>query len=119
MATELQVHIGVVFWLRKNLADGALFFHCPNGEYRTPSATAKFRALGVYAGVADLTVFTSGVAHFIEFKSETGRLSREQELFRDWAMEAGIEYRVVRTLDEAKQILRNWGAVRETVPMAE
>jgi hypothetical protein len=67
-----------------------------------------------------LTVFDPrGRPFFLEFKTPAGRLSEPQEKFRAWAMAAGIPYEVCRSLDEAKQVLRDWGCVREEAPMAE
>ena len=39
--------------------------------------------LGVHAGFADLIVISDGRVLFLEVKSQTGRLRKSQEVFRD------------------------------------
>lgn len=63
--------------LRKTL------FHVPNGGTRDPREAAKFKAMGVVAGVSDLIFLYNSRAFVFEFKNVNGkgRLSKEQNDF--------------------------------------
>jgi hypothetical protein len=67
---------------------GWLYCHVPNGGYRRPAEAARFKGLGVRAGVPDLMIFErykwknfTGIGIALELKSPTGkgRISPEQE----------------------------------------
>jgi hypothetical protein len=89
-----------------------IFYHCPNGEYRTPKTGERLKAMGVRAGVADLCLVVRGKALFLELKVARGRLSPEQWAFRETAVAAGVAYEVARTPEQAKGILAAWGVLR-------
>jgi VRR-NUC domain len=111
---ELTIHIAAVHALRQRIADGWMFWHTPNGEQRDARQTAKFHAMGVRAGIPDLTMFSpEGNAHFMEFKSENGSLDEAQRKFQLWAIRAKILHSVVRSVDEAMKVFRFWGCVRD------
>ena len=64
--------------LRARGVDGLVYFHVPNGGYRSRSEGAKFKAMGVRAGVPDLILFHQGRLHCLELKSDKGRPSESQ-----------------------------------------
>jgi hypothetical protein len=69
--------------------------------------------MGVRRGVADIClVLPGGAAAFLELKAPGGVLSPEQLLFQQSCEWAGAPYAVARSLDEAVEILRDWGALR-------
>lgn len=51
--TEDEEQKALVQWLRLN---DILFYHIPNGGYRSKSEAARFQALGVQAGVPDICI---------------------------------------------------------------
>ncbi len=80
-----------------------LFFHVPNGGKRNPVEAAKFKAMGVKPGVADLLLLVPNRFYpymGIELKSEKGRASDHQKKFRDAVERVGGKYVLVRSLDE-------------------
>ena len=90
-----------------------LFWHTANGELRDKRAAAKLKAMGVRPGVPDLLFLSpAGIAHFVECKRPGGRLSDEQEKFREHCIRHGIAHVVVESIDQALAALDHWGALR-------
>lgn len=57
-------------------------------------------------GEADLTLFQrSGKTIFIEVKTPTGRQSKQQRAFQKRVEELGFKYKIVRSLDDAKNLI--------------
>lgn len=69
----------------------------PDGSY-IPSQTK---------GLPDLVIHRNGRVEYIEFKSEKGRLSEWQEVFRKQCEKDGIVYNVIRSLDELIKIMED------------
>lgn len=91
-ASEFQEHTALVDWSesavlefehrRLRLSDHLI--HIPNGELRDDATAGKLKAMGVKAGVADflLPVPVRDIhGLWIELKSATGTLSKEQREF--------------------------------------
>jgi len=79
-----------------------LFFHPANGGKRNPIEAAKFKAMGVTAGVADL-VFINDFNFpmvFCELKVGKGKQSPEQIEFQQKVEKRGHKYVLIRTQDE-------------------
>lgn len=75
-------------------------FHVPNGMFTNAREGAKFKAQGVIAGVPDLVFVWQGKTHYIEVKTEKGRLSEQQKaLHQKWA-EQGVNVAVCRSSEE-------------------
>lgn len=112
-ASETLVHEAVVTLLRFTAHPATIWYHAANGEARSPRTGAKLKRMGVRRGVADIClVLPDGRAGFLEIKTDSGRLSPDQKAFRDDCERSGARYAVVRSVDEAEQILRSWGALR-------
>jgi hypothetical protein len=113
---EEKIHAAVVELLRWAIAPGWIAYHPANGEWRGPHGKkvgARLKALGVLPGVPDLILWApGGMAHGLEIKSRTGRLSVAQKAFRANCDAYGRPYAVARSLDEAAAILAAWGALR-------
>lgn len=110
---EQAVHEGVVQLLRFTAAPGTVWYHPANGEARTAVTGARLKRMGVRPGVADLAlVLPGGRAAFLELKSSTGRQSPSQREFEAEVIAAGSLYAVASSVDGAREILREWGAVR-------
>lgn len=81
-----------------------LAFHCPNGGKRGAREGARFKRMGVRAGVWDVIVpvprgIYAGLA--IELKTPTGRLTPEQKTMGELMTTAGWETVVCRKWDTA------------------
>jgi hypothetical protein len=96
---------------------GWLWWHTPNGGRRGKIEGARFKRMGVKAGVPDvliqetwvdqgedgLPVFGMGVA--IELKAPGGRLSKEQKAMLAKLKARGFQTAVCRSLDEVLAVL--------------
>lgn len=89
------------------------------------AASMQLMATGLYPGAADLMVIHQkeqwrqdvedesvlvgyrSISLFIECKAEAGVQSDKQKEFEEHARAAGINYHIVRSLDEFKQVLKN------------
>lgn len=111
--SESALQIAVVEHLRLTGVPGLLFFSIPNEGKRTPANGARMKAMGMLPGVADLFV---KVAHewplFLELKKigETPRW--EQSQFGLMATGARCHWAWTDNMDEALDILREYGAIR-------
>ena len=113
MISELSIHIAIVHWLRQHIQPGWKFWHTPNGELRDARQTAKFKALGVMAGVRDLTVVSpQGRLHFMEIKRENGALDTAQEDVQLFCIRAQVPHSVVRSINEAEKVFKFWDCVK-------
>ena len=82
-----------------------LLFACPNGGRRNPREAQKLKATGVVAGVADLLFIYKSKIYCFELKTPTGT---QQKVQKDWQLiveNQGVDYFVVRSLDEYKLII--------------
>lgn len=80
----------------------ALYFHAPNGGWRSALEACIFKSLGVLAGVPDLVfLLAGGGAACLELKAPSGRLSPAQRAFRATCERLHVPYRVARDLDGA------------------
>lgn len=108
MATPInedQLQVQCVEWynetfpsLRRNL------YHTPNGGFRTPREAAKFTAMGVRPGVADLTLILLRI-YFIELKFENGRQSKDQMAFAQMVIGLHHRYYVAWDFEQFKSII--------------
>jgi hypothetical protein len=90
-----------------------LYYHVPNGGKRHIKTGIAMKALGVKAGITDLVfVCPRGVSHFMEVKDFDGTLSKEQREFRDFCLMIGHPWAIVRSRDQAQDVLVSWGLLR-------
>jgi hypothetical protein len=105
---EARVQAAIVEYIRW-CAPQLVVFHPANGGYRTPSEAARFRWLGVLAGVPDLClVAPGGRVCFIEVKSASGRLSAEQKVVLEQLTARGAPVAIARSIDDARAALELW-----------
>jgi hypothetical protein len=85
------------------------WFAIPNAGKRTPREGARMKAEGMRAGVADICVMMDeGTTGWLELKTGKGRQTVEQKAFEAICKRLRHDYAVVRSVEEAEQVLRNW-----------
>jgi hypothetical protein len=70
---EQIIHKAVAAHLRTRGARGAVWWHTPNGEYRSKPTAAILAGLGVRPGVADICAVHEGRFYALELKAPGGR----------------------------------------------
>ena len=102
---EADAQRAIVSALRIALPRNAIVHHCANEVTEAGPRGAKRQAIlvgmGVHAGFADLIVISGGRVLFLEVKSQTGRLRKSQEVFRDAVVTQGFGWALVRSVDDA------------------
>jgi len=89
-----------------------IWWAVPNGGLRDIRTAVRLKAEGVTRGVPDLCfVLDSGRFCGLELKAKKGRLSVEQLAFGTKLLSTGAGWNVAYSLDEAIDILNNWGAI--------
>jgi hypothetical protein len=72
---------------------------------------AKAKAMGLIKGSADLVFVWAGGGGWIELKTETGSLTKEQREFRDWCIATGCNHALCRSVEEVQRVLAEWGVL--------
>lgn len=117
MRLEDKLQIAIVDLLKFKALPSTIYYHVPNGIPCSARVGARFKAMGMVAGVPDLCVIIAGgQAGFIEIKAPKGGLSLEQRLFRDRCLQLSIPHHIVRSLGEAERVLWAMGALKGPAP---
>ena len=110
---EADLQRAVVQALRVALPRTAIIHHSANEVSERGPRGARRQAIlvgmGVHAGFADLIVISVGRVLFLEVKSQTGRLRKSQEVFRDTVVTQGFGWAMVRSVDDALGALADHG----------
>ena len=117
---EADIQKALVQRLNLQARKDVLWWHVPNGEYRTDATGARLKAMGVLPGVADLmfiipelvsapTLMVMPRVLFLELKRKGGKLSPEQVAFAARARRTGASYEVADSIDAAVAILERYG----------
>lgn len=83
-----------------------LLFHIPNGGKRDAREAARFKQLGVKAGVPDLCLpAPRGMFHglFIEMKSPDGKVTEKQKEWLEKLTKQGYDTAVCYSFEEAQK----------------
>ena len=117
---EADAQRAIVQALRVALPRDAIIHHCAN-EVTEPGSRGQIRqsilvGMGVHTGFADLIVISGGRVLFLEVKSQTGRLRKSQEVFRDTVCAQGFGWALVRSLDDALSALADNGFTSRVRP---
>jgi hypothetical protein len=109
--SEEQEQVAVVNWLRAN---GVLCFHVPNGMKTNPITAARFKKMGVMAGIPDLCiVLDGGRVMWLEMKKVgKGRLSDAQKDVISRMAELDHQVYVCYGAKEAMAVCRAEGIVK-------
>ena len=110
---EDAIHAAIIEYLCLCAHSKLLWFHPPNSAMVKPSARMYFARLGVFPGVADLVlVLPDKSVAFMEVKQEGGKLSPAQQSFQAKCALLGLKYQIVRSISDAEETLKDWGALR-------
>lgn len=85
--------------------------HIPNGGARNPVEGAKFKRMGVRAGMPDLVLFVpASGAHglAVELKARGGRLSAAQKSYAEAFPRFGWRHAVCRSLEEFVEVVTKY-----------
>ena len=117
---EADAQRAIVTALRLILPRDAIVHHCANEVTEAGSRGARRQSIlvgmGVHAGFADLIVISGGRVLFLEVKSQTGRLRKSQEVFRDTVSAQGFGWALVRSVDDALGALADHGFTSRVRP---
>ena len=100
-----------------------IFFSVPNEAWGAGRSKKKlsgaeygkinqFKKMGMTSGVSDLIIGHKGKMFCMEVKLPKGKQSESQIIFMNNCKTAGVEYGIVRSLDECKSCLEFWGVVK-------
>ena len=113
---EEAIQRAVATFLDVALPIDAVWFHPPNGGWRSKAEAGIFKAMGVKAGVPDIVVVYQGQAMFIELKPPGRSLSANQREFAQTLAAAGAWFQVAHSIDEVAGYLRGWGVPLKGTP---
>ena len=109
---ESKLQSACVQWFRLQYPSVArLLFAIPNGGSRNPATGSILKREGVVPGVADLMLAIPSQGEpglFIEMKTPTGRQSKSQAEFMLCVTAQGYRYRIVRSLDEFIETIKDY-----------
>lgn len=115
---EDQLQTTLADWLHI-VSPACLWWHTPNGGWRSKREAARFKKMGVLSGVPDLVFVGMPKCRiaFIELKTAKGRLSDNQQAFIDRCAALSVSVHVIATDDtsrlitEVNRLLKRWGAL--------
>ena len=117
---EADAQRAIVQALRFALPRDAIVHHCANEVTEAGSRGARRQSIlvgmGVHPGFADLIVISGDRVLFLEVKSQTGRLRKSQEVFRDTVCAQGFGWALVRSVDDALGALADHGFTSRVRP---
>lgn len=109
MKKEQEIHIEIMDWVRNNQDDVEVLkciYHPPNSFFGTSFGIIKWlKKLGMKSGIWDIIVpIDNGVysALYIEVKSEKGKLSKEQEEWKNIIMKNTSKWPLFIEVKDAK-----------------
>jgi hypothetical protein len=110
---EDAIQEAIVQLLRLAADRRTIYLAIPNGIPASARIGARFVKAGLLAGAPDLLIITpDGRTNFLEVKAPDGRQSDAQKDFQARCAVLGLRYRVVRSIGEAEETLREWKALR-------
>ena len=104
--SEASLQRQVVRFLDLALPDDVLYCASLSGVYLTPATRAKASQQGLRKGWPDLQFLIRGRTYFVELKSDTGRLTPEQQFFLSLAEKGSVV--ICRSLEDVVEALEGW-----------
>jgi hypothetical protein len=108
---EDQLQIAAVRWFKYSYP-GIVIHHSKNGgSLRSAKEGAKFKAMGVYPGFADLFIMKATDDYhglLIELKTDKGKQTDLQKGFELVALYEGYQYSVCRSIDEFMKCVNDY-----------
>lgn len=95
-----------------------IWLHIPNERKAHVFTMIILKAMGVITGAWDYVFIGPWGAGCLEFKQGANTLSDYQRYFRFWLRKWDIPHEEVRTVEQALQALKKWGALPEQLPKA-
>ena len=103
--SEAKIQSSCVTWLWNERPETrGCFFSVNNNSEHVGRATLR-KSLGLVAGVSDTFLVWGGKSYAIEFKTEKGKQSKRQEWWQGVIESHGVEYVIIRRLDEFKEFI--------------
>ena len=111
---EDRLQMAVVQYLRLMGDPDVIWWHTPNQGVRSKRTAGRLKAMGVLAGIPDLTfVFPGGVVAMMELKTPKGVMSKAQKALEEKCHKLGVEHAVCYSIDTALEVLRWWKVLPE------
>lgn len=106
--TELQLQSRCFQWAWNTYPElRRLLFAVPNGGTRHAREAMNLKASGVVPGIPDMICLYNGYPVGIEFKTDTGVVSKDQqEVHRVWHV-AGIPVHIIRSEEAFKSLIKS------------
>lgn len=119
-ATEDQIQSALNRHLAVRLRSDVVWFHVPNGGYRNAIEAARFKGMGVKAGVPDCLFFDRGRFYGLELKTEErvtqpSAISPAQREMLAALTRAGGTVAVAYGIDHALMVIGGWGLLKPSV----
>ena len=108
--SEESIHTQIANYLQWALSDDTLWYTIENsnqqGGYKGMRKQAKLKQKGVRAGVPDIYINFNGNVLYLEVKSKTGVLSRNQKETHKIIRKNKGNVAVVRSVDDVEEALK-------------
>ena len=112
-SSEHQLQSALCNYLDLALKRDLDYFAIPNGGLRHIRVAVNLKAEGVKRGTPDICIMLPhGRVGWMELKTARGRQSLEQKGFAARCARLDHPYALIRSIDDAKDALREWGACR-------
>ena len=83
------------------------YFSIPNEHWNISFAALNaLKKRGMIPGIPDLAILHDKKIYFMEFKSEKGKLTKQQSIIIEYLREHGYNVAVVNSLDEVIDVLK-------------
>lgn len=111
--SEHKIQVALFDYLALTARPEIIYAAIPNGGYRHIRVAASLKSEGVRRGTPDIFFcLPEGKIAWLEMKAAKGRLTPEQEAFRDGVKRLGHEWAMARSVDEAIPHLTRWGVMK-------
>lgn len=117
---EDSLCIACTKWFDRVIGRPFDMIHIPNGGSRNAIEGAKFKKMGVRSGVPDYLLSNNGsLVGFMEFKYGKNNLQESQKKFRDYVTQAGVKWAEIRSFDDFRDTLVEWGIYNTQIKCEE